>query len=283
VQPRSPTEVTHIGLSRRAVRKLRAISLMYHDIVDEQHPDSSGFAGRGPARYKLDPRLFDQHLTGIAASTETPSSVLSLLDGQPARSCRLLMTFDDGGASAVDTGKALARRGWIGHFFIPTDFIGKPGFVDAAGINELARPGHVIGTHSCSHTVPMSRLCDEDLVGEWRRSIAVLSDITGSPIVVGSVPGGYSSHRVIRTAAAAGLRALFTSEPRASARLHEGCIVLGRYAIQVNTPAETAAALARGDLLPRLGQLGSWKAKGALKTVLGDSYRRLRSAALERS
>ena len=53
---------------------LRAISLMYHDVVEQESVDASGFPGRGPARYKLDWTLFDRHLGAIAAAGGKPAS-----------------------------------------------------------------------------------------------------------------------------------------------------------------------------------------------------------------
>ena len=261
---------------------LRAISLMYHDVVEPGSPDSSGFPGKGPARYKLDWDLFRAHLDAIAGAGARPASVLDMdAARRPRRQWPLILTFDDGGASAEQIGDALSGAGWIGHFFITVDFLGRPGFLDRAGVRRLAQMGHVIGTHSCSHHVPFNRLSEERLLEEWRRSVSVLSEIVGSAVVVGSVPGGYSSRRVERTAARSGLQALFTSLPVASCRRVEGCLVLGRYAILSGTSRVTVERLVRGEAGPRFRQLFSWRAKGLAKLVLGDRYRSLRTRLLE--
>jgi peptidoglycan/xylan/chitin deacetylase (PgdA/CDA1 family) len=265
----------------RRKRGFRAITLMYHDVVKSGDADSSGFPGRAPSRYKLDSVLFERHLSAIASTATSPASVADFGEAPRGRSSRpLFLTFDDGGASARLIGEALAGMGWPGHFFIPVDFIGKPGFLDEGGITTLVQMGHVIGTHSCSHPVPMSRLTDKQLLEEWRRSATVLSEIVGDSVVTGSVPGGYVSGRVAEAAAASGIRVLFTSEPVESVRDIQGCLLLGRYAILARTPAERAARLARGDLGPRLRQRASWRAKGLAKVALGDRYRTLRSALL---
>jgi len=253
---------------------------MYHDVVAPGDPDSSGFPGRGPSRYKLDSSLFEHHLRAIGATGKSPTSVADIRGESPARHPPLLLTFDDGGASAQTVGETLAAMGWPGHFFIPVDFIGKPSFLDEAGITALVQMGHTIGTHSCSHPVPMSRLPDERLRDEWCRSTTALSELIGSSVVTGSVPGGYVSRRVAEAAAACGIQTLFTSDPVKSVREIEGCLLLGRYAILAGTSPGTAARLARGDLGPGLRQLASWRAKGLLKGVLGDRYRTLRSALL---
>jgi peptidoglycan/xylan/chitin deacetylase (PgdA/CDA1 family) len=256
---------------------------MYHDVVEAGDTDSSGFPGRAPARYKLESSLFEGHLRAIAATGTSPSSVADLRVGSRRRAAPpLFLTFDDGGASARLIGEALADMGWPGHFLIPVDFLGKPSFLDEAGIKDLAEMGHVIGTHSCSHPVPMSSLSEKRLLEEWGRSAAVLSEIVGAPVDTGSVPGGYVSVRVAAAAAACGVHVLFTSEPVESVRETEGCLLLGRFAILAGTPPRTAARLARGDLAPRLRQLASWKAKGLAKSTLGDRYRAFRSALLER-
>ena len=44
-----------------------------------------------------------------------------------------MITFDDGGASALAAGEELARRSWRGHFFIATDLVGRPGYLDWDG------------------------------------------------------------------------------------------------------------------------------------------------------
>jgi peptidoglycan/xylan/chitin deacetylase (PgdA/CDA1 family) len=257
---------------------------MYHDVVEQKSLDSSGFPGGGPARYKLAWGLFDRHLHALAAAGVTPASVVDFPNrGRPVASWPLFLTFDDGGASAARIGDALTEKGWVGHFFIPVDYIGRPGFLDEAGISRLARMGHVIGTHSCSHPIPLSRISEEQLLEEWGRSVIVLSEMIGDIVVSGSIPGGYFSRRVARTAALSGVKMLFTSEPVRAVQQLDGCLLLGRYAILAGTPPEIAARLARGELGPRLRQLASWKVKSVAKDVLGDYYRSLRTSLLERS
>jgi peptidoglycan/xylan/chitin deacetylase (PgdA/CDA1 family) len=259
----------------------RSIALMYHDVIELQDSDASGFPGRGPARYKVDPALFECHLEAIAATGRVPTRAIDLGPASKTHRHRpLFLTFDDGGASAPKIAEALSSRGWPGHFFIPVDYIGRPGFVEQAQIAQLVRLGHVVGSHSCSHPIPISRLPAERILEEWRRSAGVLGEIIGSTVVTGSVPGGYWSPRVVQAAAAAGITMLFTSDPVPTVRELDGCFLLGRYAILAGTTPETAARLARGDLIPRLRQRVSWNAKGAAKLVLGDRYRALRTRLL---
>ena len=121
----------------------RSISLLYHDVVLPSQYAVSGFQSPDADLYKLDKPQFVAHLDAIAAR-----------GGGGNR----LFTFDDGGASALRTAELLSQRGWRGIFFVPTNFIGTTGFLDASGIQELARGGHTIGSHSCSHPLRMAAL-----------------------------------------------------------------------------------------------------------------------------
>jgi hypothetical protein len=105
----------------------------------------------------------------------------------------------------------------------------------------------------------------------------------GDTVVTGSIPGGYLSRPVARTAALSGVKTLFTSEPVRAVQQLDGCLLLGRYSILAGTQPEIAVRLARGELGPRLRQLASRKVKGVAKDVLGDYYRSLRTFLLERS
>jgi hypothetical protein len=106
--------------------------------------------------------------------------------------------------------------------------------------------------------------------------VARLADILSERIDVASVPGGYYSRAVAESAARAGIRVLFNSEP--VARVHEvdGCLVVGRFGVQQGVPASWAAAVARGDRAPRLRRYLFWNGKKLLKRLGGDRWLRVR-------
>jgi peptidoglycan/xylan/chitin deacetylase (PgdA/CDA1 family) len=253
----------------------RAISIMYHDVV-EGDASSSGFTGAGADIYKLEREEFEHHLDSI----RRPADVVEREDGP---SVPLFLTFDDGGVSAHTLiAPMLEKRGWRGHFFVTTDWIGKPGFLDASQIRGLAGRGHVIGSHSCSHPPRISACSPVELRHEWVDSVAVLESILGRRVHVASVPGGFYSGAVGEAAAAAGIRALFTSEPTTRiARIGE-CVLLGRYGIWRGMPPSTSGAIAAGALAPRLRQAAWWRVKKAAKALPGDPYAKLRGVMLRR-
>jgi peptidoglycan/xylan/chitin deacetylase (PgdA/CDA1 family) len=260
---------------------MKATSLMYHDVVAPGAEDASGFEGRDASLYKLSASDFDEHLRqiGLAIGSRRVSRVPDVLaTGERAP---FLLTFDDGGESAATVvADRLDARGWSAHFFVTTDRIDTRGFLSAEQIRELVRRGHVVGSHSSSHPPRMSSCSRAQIDHEWSNSIKVLSDIVGAKVNVASIPGGFSSREVVASAAAAGIKAIFTSEPIDEAADVDGCLVLGRYTIQRHTPAKVAAALASWKLAPRFRQRVLWNVKKAAKAIGGERYLRIRKRIL---
>jgi peptidoglycan/xylan/chitin deacetylase (PgdA/CDA1 family) len=262
---------------------MRAITLLYHDVVTAGHFGSSGFSGADADIYKLSREAFIEHLDAIkAALPHPPVTVQEAL--LPETKSAVLLAFDDGGAGTWEhTAPLLEERGWRGHFFIPTNWIGKPGFLTANQILLLHQRGHVIGSHSCSHPLRMSSLPRKEIFREWQLSIQQLSEIVGEPLFTASVPAGYYSPAVAEAAEAAGIRALFHSEPVATVKRFQTCQLFGRYSIQRATAPHTAAAIARGSWNPRTRQFLFWEFKKILKRGGGEAWLKFRKRWLAKS
>jgi peptidoglycan/xylan/chitin deacetylase (PgdA/CDA1 family) len=244
---------------------------MYHDVVAGGGYDLSGFSHAHAEIYKLPQDDFAQHLEAIfqAAPERSVGLAGTSLDG------KLLLTFDDGGVSAYDRiAPMLEHYGWPGHFFVTTDWIGQPGFLNMHQIRELDRRGHLIGSHSCSHPTRMAQISKDRLFLEWRVSVQRLAEIVGHPVTVASVPGGYYSQRVAEAAADAGIDTLFTSEPTSTVRVTNGCLILGRYAIQRWMGPEWSGGFAGDRWVPQLKQALLWRAKQIVKVAGGNMYLR---------
>lgn len=246
------------------------IALMYHDVVAAGDEDSSGFPGRDAALYKVTPQAFAEHLDALSVPFPAPPALPA--PASPA----LAITFDDGGASAMAAADLLEARRFVGHFFITANYIGTRGFVTEGNLRELARRGHVIGSHSCSHPLRMGHCTFAQMLDEWRRSRAILADLLGSEVRVASVPGGDFSMQVAEAASQAGITTLFTSEPTAQAQQVSGLTLAGRFTIQRWTTAKTVAALAGGSWLPRARQAAMWNAKKLTKRLGGERYLQIR-------
>src|ERR1700678_83043 len=197
-------------------------TLMYHDIAPLAERDTVGFPGPLAGRYKLEPEAFEAHLDAVAA---TGREIGTLEADRPAP--QVLLSFDDGGSSALLVADMLERRGWRGQFFVTTARIGTSGFLSRKDVSALAKRGHVIGSHSHTHPTYMGRLSRGDLDLEWSTSRTLLGEILGAAPRTASVPGGYLSNEVVAAAAAAGYELLFTSEPTARVQ-HAAIAVRGR-------------------------------------------------------
>jgi peptidoglycan/xylan/chitin deacetylase (PgdA/CDA1 family) len=240
------------------------VSLLFHDVFVSD-PNESGFNSPAAGRYKLSVDEFDSQISGLARAS-----------GEAAKADAACLTFDDGGGSfyAIVADK-LEARGLRAHCFVTTDFIGRTGFLDAPQIRELDARGHVIGTHSASHPTRFSALSRTDMRSEWIESRQRLEDVLGHGVTTGSVPGGYFSRDVGRTAAQSGLLLLFNSEPVRSARLIDGCIVAGRFTIRAGAPPDLARRFVQNASWARSKEWATWNAKALVKPVLGSSYPRV--------
>jgi peptidoglycan/xylan/chitin deacetylase (PgdA/CDA1 family) len=234
-------------------------TLIYHDVVPEPDADSAGFPGRLAGRYKHTPEAFEAHLDAIE---RTGVSV-----GLAGEGAGVVLTFDDGGASAADIAARLERRGWRGHFFMTTARIGTPAFATGDELRRIAAAGHDVGSHSHTHPTYMGRLSRTQLELEWQRSRDILGAVIGVAPGSASVPGGYLSDAVIETAAGAGFRLLMTSDPTSTPIQRGEMTVLGRYSIRATTSTEQAVRYASGDRRARARLVVEWRAKQLAKRV----------------
>jgi hypothetical protein len=265
--------LTNHSLQRqsRCVTKLqgRISAFLYHEVVD--NPAASGFQRPSALSYKHSTDEFARHLEQIASAPARVSLITQIDLTSPAR--HLLMTFDDGGRSAMYIADQIEARGWRGHFFVTTSLIGTRHFVSAQDVADLHRRGHLVGSHSHSHPDIFYALTAADMVREWRMSMDILSDIIGASIELASIPGGDMDLDTQLTAAEAGLRFLFTSERTVVPWRIRGLTCLGR----VCPPKDCSPALIR-ELARFRGyrrQMLVRKSKNLAKRVLYPYYRRM--------
>jgi peptidoglycan/xylan/chitin deacetylase (PgdA/CDA1 family) len=233
--------------------------LMYHEVTDD--PRSSGFQRPGALPYTLTRAAFHNHLNAIAGGALKPELVtqLNLSANGDGKHRHLLLTFDDGGASAMYVADELAKRGWKAHFFIITGRIGERTFLKPADIRTLRSAGHIIGTHSHTHPDIFRGLPRELMTTEWRVSRAILEALLGEPCLAASVPGGDISRLVLESAGEAGIRYLFTSEPLLTPERVGDTWILGRVILKAGVSAATIRQLVafrgwqRAQLIRRLG------------------------------
>lgn len=256
----------------------RVVSLLYHDVY-RSDPVESGFLGAGAGRYKLPLAEFDLQLERLAAVLDEPPVLITAR--RPGSDRReLTFTVDDGGVSYyTDLADRLEEHGWRGHCFVTTGWIGRGGFLHTRHLRELHGRGHLIGTHSVTHPGRFAACTPVQMLNEWRESRETLEDILGSAVTTASVPGGYFSNQVARAADQAGIRHLFTSEPRSQVRQVGGCRVYGRYTIRRGDAPDYAARLVSGVPTTVYGAWFRWNAKKLPKAILGPEYAGLAALA----
>jgi peptidoglycan/xylan/chitin deacetylase (PgdA/CDA1 family) len=254
------------------------LGLTFHDVTSTGAADSSGFPGPAAAHYKLTSDAFTAHLDQIEAAGLVPS----LVGDPPPCDLQLLLTFDDGGRSALDlVVPELERRRWPAHFFVTTGELDRPSFLARFSLSELARRGHLVGSHGHTHR-PLTRLCNAELREELRRSKAVLEDQLDAPVDALAAPGGFCSTRVGDVAAEEGYLHLFTSEPWLRPRTHGPLTLYGRFAIVAGqSPAQTAALLRlHAPLIWR--RRAGWIARKSARRAFGPLYAQARQVLLAR-
>jgi peptidoglycan/xylan/chitin deacetylase (PgdA/CDA1 family) len=122
------------------------------------------------------------------------------------------LKFDDGNASDVEHAlPALRERGLTGTFFLVAGRLGRPGFVDAAGVRALAGAGMRVGSHGMRHRrwrgLDAAALHEE--VIEARR---MLEGVLGAPVTEAACPFGAYDRRVLRALRLGGYRRVYTSD-----------------------------------------------------------------------
>jgi peptidoglycan/xylan/chitin deacetylase (PgdA/CDA1 family) len=252
------------------------VSLLFHDVY-RRSPGESGFRSPGADRYKLTDKQLSSQLDGVAAARrDRPILATELTSVSAAYDFPFLVTVDDGGVSYHQIiADRLEARGWRGHAFVSTDFIGHPGFLTVAQIRDLDARGHVIGSHSASHPSRFSLCGRQKMLDEWTKSRSVLEDVLGHEVATASLPGGDFSPTVAETAAEAGVGVLFTSEPVTRAGRERACTIIGRFAIRAGADADFSRKLVEPARWTRSEEWASWQVKGLLKPVLGPLYSRL--------
>jgi peptidoglycan/xylan/chitin deacetylase (PgdA/CDA1 family) len=118
----------------------------------------------------------------------------------------VVLTFDDGFEDALTTVLPILKaRGMRGTFFIVTDWVGKPGFLDWAGIEKLRDAGMEIGSHTVDHA-RLAELREGRVESELRDSKRILQERLHIPIEAVAYP--YNSVRawIIDAARDAGYR-----------------------------------------------------------------------------
>src|ERR1700730_8688390 len=97
--------LSHDPVPQRSIT-MKITALEYHDVVPRGAYASSGMRTVGADRYKLERLDFEQHLSAIRETGTNPREITQVLSNQ-ASIDSFVLTFDDGGASALHISEVL--------------------------------------------------------------------------------------------------------------------------------------------------------------------------------
>lgn len=219
----------------------KVITFLYHEVTDSFQ--ESGFQTKGAIPYKHTKSHFLNDIEIILKYFKKSNSVTEL---NRKNTDSLILTFDDGGVSAVNIAKHLSDKGLIGHFFITTSMIDKNLFLNSEQILNIRKMGHLIGSHSHDHPSIFRDLTYDEKIYQWKKSKEILENIVNEEIYTASVPGGDMDDDTIKSAGEVGIKFLFTSEPSYKPYKKYNVTVVGRVCPKNTTSSKYINAWASG-------------------------------------
>lgn len=195
-----------------------------------------------------------------------------LKDGDISR--QVCLTFDDGNLSDFERVLPLLLACNVrATFFIVTDFIGTPDYMDICHIKELHRKGMQIGSHSVSHT-NFLKLTKTQRFLELQESKNVLEEITGSKITSFSFPYGFFNKDCVKQVFEAGYSICCNSQHGISSSTDsEVC----RNSINAKTSMNRIRKIVNANVCQRLLWYCEDRIKSIMKSHFSSIYIRLRN------
>lgn len=218
----------------------------------------------GPlSRYSVSTARFEEHLKLFRELGQRPS-------GAPR------ISFDDGHASNVLHAAPLLHRYKISAtFFVTVGFIAnREGFMGWPDVCSLLAAGHAIGAHGWSHRF-LTECSDAELVHELTDAKACLEDRIGRAVTELSLPGGRYDERVLISAAKAGYRMVYSSEPWAQLVITGSLRLEGRAMVKRDTSSYHLSGLTRQTLVARNRIYAEHAVRNGLRRLLGSRYHAL--------
>lgn len=214
---------------------------------------------------------FREHLALVSASGRTPVTVQELssrLRSGASVEGLVAVSFDDGESAQLPAAAELAAAGIPSTVYVTVDFLGTPGYLDAAGLTDLAAvPGIEVGSHSVRH-VHLDVLSGSELGAQLRDSRAALEDGIGRPVLGLAYPHGSHDRRVMAAAADAGYVS-GAAVRNALSHEREHPLSVSRLTVTQGTPVPAVEAFLAGE-----GRLGETRPR--LRTRGFRVYRKAR-------
>jgi peptidoglycan/xylan/chitin deacetylase (PgdA/CDA1 family) len=249
---------------------------MFHGVTGHCSPPP----GQTPEEgfYDVSERMFELYLDVITeAGLETLTS--HGLDSKMSNDA-VTISFDDGRESdCVSAMPALVQRGMRGVFFVVTDWIGTPGYMNPAQVREMVKHGQDIQIHGKTHRF-LTDLDDSSLRHELIAAKGTLEDLIGSAVTALSYPGGRGDKRVHAIAREVGFQQIYSSRP---GWYVTGMTEIPRMVVHHDTGVAEVEAYMAGSLGPVIRQMVRYYGGRILRNLLGaGGYAKLKTSRQER-
>ena len=254
--------------------------LMYHALVEGGRTGTIG--GSEDPVYTIEKVQFEAHirqLITLGFETVLLRDVVAWLSGKgvlPPKS--VMITFDDGHVSNLTLAfPILEKYKYHAEFFLTTNYVGKPGYLERKQIKELRMGEMGIGSHTVSHPM-LDELTPCRIREELGDSKKFLEDLLGEEVIGLSVPGGRINSTVPAIARDAGYRTILTSKSGVN-EIGQDLYSLKRITVRRSTLLSDAL-MQRG--YDRIGNRIVQEIFDGGKKLLGNKrYTRIRNAVLQ--
>lgn len=195
------------GYQGEAVNRLAILN--YHGI---ETPGSESLWQEGERTYALRLEAFRAQILSLKERgfrCLLPDDLDAWNRGRIGEPCAMI-TFDDGLACQTEAVSVLEEAGYRGVFFVSAGLLGQERMMQCTDLRDLAKRGHVVGSHGWSH-VSLPSLSLARQIEELCRSRELLEEKTGVPVTSFSIPRGFSNRLLEQLVFRTGYRYVFSS------------------------------------------------------------------------
>jgi peptidoglycan/xylan/chitin deacetylase (PgdA/CDA1 family) len=254
-----------------ATRKKKVPMLLYHALVTGED---------NAENYAITRSEFERHIRYLSDHGFESLTCDDVMNGgtlDPGKKY-VLITFDDGNISDyLNALPVLLRYGFVATFFVTVNRIGTDQYVDWPHLMDMREKGMSIQSHSMNH-VFLSDLDANLLQREIAGSKKVLEEMLSLSVQYLSLPGGFTSRRVLRAVREAGYAGVVTSSPgyNSVGGRRGRPFAFRRFAVTRKTTMDELRKIVNGDSLTGAAHRLLYITKSLAKKVLGSrSYYRI--------
>lgn len=224
---------------------MRTVSiLMYHALENSEYPTVSKEAGE--LCYVLKEEKFREQMEYLHKEGFRAFLFNELLNIGEWPDKAVVITFDDGNESNFTLALPIIQKyGFKAEFFITTDWIGNPHYMNVQQLKVLHESGMGLGSHGLTHKF-LDDMNSSEIEKELHDSMNVLTGITEAKVVSFSAPGGRIRRKVTDIAKNIGYQVVCTSHPGVL-KQNSSFFSIPRLAVKADTELEKFKSMIFAD------------------------------------